>query len=261
MEAKLYVILGSHACRTGMLMVEHKGIEYERVELPAVLHPIALRLHGVGGKRAAFRKLDGRPNLMVGMADRFGTVPVLRVDGRQVKTNNEIAAFLDELRPDPPLFPSDPEHRRAVEEAQHWGDEVFQMVARRIALAASLHGTDALVDRANDGRLGPLLWRSEIVRLLGTRMLAHMVFRANKGAEKDLMKALPGHLDRIDAWIEEGVLNGNELYASDFMIAPSLAILLYRRDLRPEIEGRAAIRLVDRLLPEPAAAPAAALPA
>jgi glutathione S-transferase len=261
MEAKLYVILGSHACRTGMLMLEHKGIEYERVELPAVLHPIALRLHGVGGDRAAYRTLDGRSNLMVGMADRFGTVPVLAIDGRQVKTNNEIARFLDELQPDPPLFPAGAEHRRAVEEAQSWGDDVFQMVARRLALAASLHGPDAMVNRGDAGRLGPLLWRSQTVRRAGTRMLAHMVFRANKHAETDLMAALPGHLDRIDAWAAEGMLNGDELYAADFMIAPSLALLLYRRDLRPEIEGRAAIRLVDRLLPEPAATPSAALPA
>jgi hypothetical protein len=38
MKPKLYVILGSHACRTGMLKLEHKGIDYERVELPAGLH-------------------------------------------------------------------------------------------------------------------------------------------------------------------------------------------------------------------------------
>ena len=43
MEAKLYVILGSHACRTGMLLLEHKGIEYPELErklldsLPAML--------------------------------------------------------------------------------------------------------------------------------------------------------------------------------------------------------------------------------
>ena len=261
MEAKLYVILGSHACRTGMLMLEHKGIEYEVVELPSVLHPVALRLHGFAGNPAPFRKLDGRPNLMVGMADRFGTVPALRVDGHEVKTNNEIARLLDELRPEPPLLPADPELRRAVEEAQRWGDDVFQMVARRLALAASLHGRDALVDRADDGRLGPLLWRRQTVRLIGTRLLTHLVFRANKRAESELLAALPGQLDRIDAWVEAGVLNGDELYRADFVIAPSLALLLYRRDLRPEIEGRPAIGLVDRLLPEPAASRAAALAA
>src|SRR5205807_9372766 len=115
MEAKLYVILGSHACRTGMLMLEHKGVEYERVELPTGLHPFALRLRGFAGNPAAFRRVDERPHHMLGIADRMGTVPALLVDGQRVKTNREIARFLDELRPDPPLFPADPDRRRAVE--------------------------------------------------------------------------------------------------------------------------------------------------
>ena len=58
-------------------------------------------------------------------------------------------------------------------------------------------------------------------------------------------------LDRIDGWVEAGVLNGQELNAADFMIASSLALLTYRRDLRPELERRPLIGLVDRVLPEP----------
>jgi glutathione S-transferase len=180
-------------------------------------------------------------------------VPALVVDGRHVKTNRLIARFLDELRPDPPLFPADEDQRRAVEEAERWGDEVFQMAARRLTLAAALHGPDALVNRADDGRLGPLLWRHQTVRLLGARFLALTVFAANKRAESELLASLPGLLDRIDGWVDAGVLNGDELYAADFMIAPSLALLCYLRDLRPELEGRSAMRLVDRVLPDPTA--------
>ena len=103
MEAKLYVILGSHACRTGMLMLEHKGIEYELVELPTGLHPFALRLRGFAGNPAPFRRLDDRRPRMLGTADRMGTVPALLIDGQRVKGNRDIARFLEELRPDPPL--------------------------------------------------------------------------------------------------------------------------------------------------------------
>jgi glutathione S-transferase len=260
MEAKLYVILGSHACRTGMLLLEHKGIQYERVELPAGLHPFLLRLHGMGGNPAPFRRLDDdRPPRMLSTADRMGTVPALRVDGERVKTNREIARFLDRLRPDPPLFPADPEQRRAVEEAERWGDEVFQMAARRLILAATLHGADALVNRGGDGRLGPLLWRQPRVRLVVARLIALFVFGANARAEPELLASLPAMLDRIDGWVESGVLNGDELFAADFMIAPSLALLCYVRDLRPQLEARPAIRLVDRMLPEPLASGTAAL--
>jgi glutathione S-transferase len=252
MEAKLYVILGSHACRTGMLLLEHKGIDYQRVELPTGFQSPALRLRGFASNPAPFRMVDGRSPRALGMADRMGTVPTLLIDGQRVKTNREIARFLDELRPEPPLFPADADRRRAVEEAERWGDEVFQMAARRIALAASLHGPDALVNHGDDGRLGPLLWRRRTVRRLGVRLVAR-AFRVNARTEPQLLAALPGMLDRIDGWIETGVLNGEELYAADYMIASSLALLSYRHDLRPEIERRPAIGLVDRVLPEPSA--------
>ena len=130
------------------------------------------------------------------------------------------------------------------------------MTARRLVFTATLHGGDALLNRGNDGRLGPLLWRSQTVRLVGARFLGFAVFRSNAEAETKLLSSLPGMLDRIDEWIEAGVLNGDQLYAADFMIAPSLALLAYRHDLRPELERRPAMRLLDRLLPEPAAAAA-----
>jgi glutathione S-transferase len=63
---------------------------------------------------------------------------------------------------------------------------------------------------------------------------------------------LPALLDRIDAWIADGVLGGAQLNAADFMVAPSLALILYRPDVMPIFEGRPALELVDRLLPEPA---------
>ena len=48
-----------------------------------------------------------------------------------------------------------------------------------------------------------------------------------------------------------GVLNGTSLNAADFMIAPSLALIAYRLDLRAEIEARPAGALLERVLPEP----------
>jgi hypothetical protein len=36
------------------------------------------------------------------------------------------------------------------------------------------------------------------------------------------------------------------------MVAPSLALILYRPELRPMFAGRPALEFVDRLLPEPA---------
>lgn len=186
-EATVYVILGSHACRTGMLMLEHKDIPYRTVTVPTGLHPLALRLRGFPGSPAPFRRLDDRPNRMLGAADRLGTVPALLMHGERVQTNRDIARFLDRLRPSPPLFPVEPERRREVEEAERWGDEVFQMVARRLTLAGALRGW--LLNRGGDGRLGPLLWQHTTPRLLGARLVARL-FGA-KRAEGDCSRLCP----------------------------------------------------------------------
>jgi hypothetical protein len=58
-------------------------------------------------------------------------------------------------------------------------------------------------------------------------------------------------LDRIDAWIGDGVLNGERLNAADYMIAPSVALLTYRPSLRESIAFRPTGALVDRVLAEP----------
>jgi glutathione S-transferase len=250
-ETKLYVILGSHACRTGMLLLEHKRIEHKLVVLPTGMHPFALRVAGFDRNREPVRTLGGARPVMLATADRNGTVPSLCIDGQRVKTNRAIARFLDARQPDPPLFPPDPELRAAVEEAERWGDDELQMVARRLALAAAMHGPDALSDRADDGRLGPLLFHHTTVRRAGVEFIRRFVFDASSDVEGRLQAGLPPMLDRIDAWIADGVLNGDQLNAADYMIAPSLALLWYVLALRPVLEGRPSMALVDRLLPVP----------
>ena len=226
-----------------MLLLEHKGIDYKRVELPTGLHPFALRLVGFSGNREALRDLDGERPHMLSAADRAGTVPSLCIDAKRIKTNRAMARYLDEIQPDPPLFPADPAHRAAVEEAERWGDEELQMVARRLGLA----GID--VRDAGDGRLGPLLYHHATVRRAGVSFIRRFVFNAGDDAAAPLRARLPAMLDRVDAWIADGTLNGEQLSAADYVIAPSLALLTYVRDLQPELAARPLIALVDRLLP------------
>jgi glutathione S-transferase len=218
-----------------MLLLEHKGIDYRRVTIPTGMQRL-LRVLGFAG----------------------GTVPALVIDGRRIQTNPALARFLDELQPDPPLFPAGAEPRREVEAAERWGDEEFQMLARRTALAAALHGPDTLFARGAAGRLGTLLWRRDAARLMGVRLMSRFVFNVNPTTERTLLARLPDALDKIDDWIDAGVLGGDELNAADYMIATSLALLMYRRDLRPQIEARPAGALAERVLPEPAPSVASA---
>lgn len=234
-----------------MLMLDHKGIAYRRVVLHTGLHPLSVRIRGFAGHRTPIRSVDGRTHASLAMLDRAGTVPALCFAGQRIQSNREIARFLERERPEPPLFPADPERRRAVEEAELWGDEVLQMTARRLALTAAAHGLGGLHRRGNEGRLGALLAPSERMRMFSSRTAAFF-FRANDAGEQEMLSALPATLDRVDAWVDAGVLNGPALNAADFSIAPSLALLSYRNDLRAEIEARPGGALLDRVLPEPA---------
>ena len=248
---KLYVIPGSHACRSAILMLEHKHIPYRRVDIPTLLHPVVARLHGfdAGGET---RSVGSRRTFSIRFGDLLGTVPALNADGERVSTNKAIARFLDAHHPEPPLFPADGERRRAVEEAERWGNGPFQMAARRIALTWAVRDPEAMSRASGHGRMGHLLYRQQRLRRLIVPQIGRRIFAAGGGTERRLLGELPAMLDQVDSWIADGVLNGSHLNAADFMIAPSLALMLYRPDILPLLEGRPALELVDRLLPEPA---------
>jgi glutathione S-transferase len=248
---KLYVIPGSHACRSAMLMLDHKQLPYRRVEVPTLLHPLAVRLHGFDAGGETRRAGSGRP-LPLRVGDHLGTVPALAANGDRISTNHRIARFLDERHPDPPLFPADLEQRSRVEEAERWANDELQMVARRILLPVALRDPSEASQAAGEGRLGHLLYRQEVARRLIIPMIGRLVFNVGSATEQEMMAGLPVMLDRIDGWIDEGVLGGPQLNAADFMVAPSLALILYRPDVMPLFAGRPALELVDRLLPEPA---------
>jgi glutathione S-transferase len=246
----LYVIPGSHACRSAMLMLEYKQVRYRRVDLITLLHPLLARLHGfdAGGQT---RSIGGRRPPTLRIADALGTVPGLACDGERVSTNYRIARFLDQHHPEPPLVPADPEHRSAVEEAERWANETLQMEARRIMTAAVRRDPSIVTRRGENGRLDPLLYKHSLARRVLIPTLVCRAFAPSPQREQELLAELPSALDRIDGWIADGVLGGAELNVADFMVAPSLALIMYRPDVRALFENRPTLQLVDRLLPEP----------
>jgi glutathione S-transferase len=223
--AKLYVILGSHACRAGMLMLVHKGIGYRTSEIPTGFQGPLLRARGFPGR----------------------TVPALAIDRHRVQTNRRIARFLDELAPEPVLLPS--ERREEIEEAERWADEVLQTIARRLVLAAGSRDLSLIDAYGETRRLGPILARTTGRRSRIMRIAANYVFKIDEYTEGLDLAAVPGVLGQIDAWIDAGLLNGPELNAADLQIAPSLCLLACRSDIRDLVEERPAWELVERLIP------------
>ena len=247
----LYVIPGSHACRSAMLMLDHKRVPYRRVDVVTLTHPVVARLHGfdAGGQT---RNAGGKRTLGLRLGDRLGTVPALAANGDRASTNHQISRFLDERYPERPLFPADPELRAQVEEVESWANETLQMAARRILGAAAVRDPAAFSRSTGDGRMGYLLYRHRLVRRLLIPRILGSVFAVSRDPGRDPIAELPALLDRIEGWIDDGILGGDRLNAADFMVAPSLALILYRPDARPLFEGRPTLELVDRLLPMPA---------
>ena len=75
------------------------------------------------------------------------------------------------------------------------------------------------------------------------------------------LRALPGHLGRVERWIEDGTLGGATVSAADIQIGASLRLLLTFADLAPVLEDRPAAALARRAFPSyPGSTPAGALP-
>ena len=81
------------------------------------------------------------------------TVPALRIEGEKISGSRSIMRRLEQLAPEPPLFPADVEARARVEEAERWGDEIFQQVARRLAWVGIKHTPAAMVSYSEHSRL------------------------------------------------------------------------------------------------------------
>jgi glutathione S-transferase len=225
-EAKLYVIPGSHPSWTARLMLERKGIPYKRVDLMPVVSKGALR------------------------AMRFpaSTVPALKLDGKRVQTSMEIGRELDRLQPDPPLYPADPELRAKVEEAEAWGDE-FQQKPRRFSWWAFKQNRPPMATYAEGARMGVPVGLA--VKTGGP--LVAIAARANDANDAQVsadLSSLRADLDRIDAWIADGVLGGPEPNAADYQLAPSLRLLMSFDDLRPFIESRPCGEMANRVIPD-----------
>jgi glutathione S-transferase len=227
MRATVYGIPGSHPVRAGLLMLDRKGIEWRRRDLPNGVSRLVLRALGF-------------PDV---------TVPAVRVDGRKVQTTRALARALDEIVPEPPLFPADPDRRAAVESAEQWGDEVLQPVPRRLSWAALSRDRKPLRSFLE----GPVMGIPPSLAALTGGPLVKVGVRLN-GAHDDAVRAdlltLPVLLDQVDDLIANGVVGAAEPNAADFQILTSVRLLMCFDDLRPLLDGRPVAEAALRVVPD-----------
>jgi glutathione S-transferase len=210
----LYVVAASHPCWAVARALELKGIPYKRVEWPPTMHVPMQRL-------------------------RFGqgTVPGATIDGERLIGSRRIMHRLDELVPDPRLYPADGEARERLERIDEWGDQVLQALARRLVWWALRARPGASVSYTQDSRLPfpPFMTRALIPLIAPIEWSINDV--SDETARSDLA-SLPELLEKVDGWIAERTLGDGTPNAADLQIGSSIALLRTLEDLAPLIGGR-----------------------
>jgi glutathione S-transferase len=235
---KLYVLPGSHPCAAVEAALQLKSIDYQRVDLipitPLVIGPL-----------------------------RYGgtTVPGMRIDGERLVGSRTIMRRLDQLAAEPSLLPpaGDPAHTQVLE-AERWGDEAFQSVPRRILDVALLRRPREMESFVGDAKLPLPVGLMRPAMGLTARMMA-IKNKASDAAARADIAALPGQLGRIEQWIAEGLLGGEQPNAADLQIGSTIRLLLAIGDVRPLVAGREAATLERYFPPRVGEIPAGVLPA
>ncbi len=232
----LHVVPPSHPCLTAAAALRHKGLEFERVDLPSGRHGDEMeRLYGPGRR----------------------TVPGLLVDGEPVHGSVPILRRLEELAPEPALYPAGA-RGDAVREAEEWGDRELQDLGRRLPWGALHFRPEAMGTFAGGEPLDPP-GTDFAMRYVRASWKYHGITAERLAGD---LAGLPAKLDHVDALAAEGVVGGDEPTAADLQIAATLRVLLTVGDVERLMAGRPVERLARRWFPDyPGHVPAGAFPA
>jgi len=234
-EIVLHALAPSHPCMTAEAALKLKGLAYERIDF-------------VPGEHVAkMAELYGEGNT---------TVPGLTIDGEPVHGSRPILARLEQLEPDPALYPEP--RAQEIREAERWGDEELQDLGRRLPWGALHFRPEAIGTFGGGGPLDPA-GTDFAIRLARGTWKYHKI-TAERLAED--LEGLPAKLDRVDELAAQGTIGGEAPNAADLQIGATVRVLLTVGDLHPLIEDRPAGEIARRWFPEyPGQVPAGAFPA
>jgi glutathione S-transferase len=189
----------SHFCLKARMTLDWKGLRYEK----KTVYPLL---------QGAVQKLSGQRK-----------VPVLLVNGRAIPDTTDIALYLDERYPDPPLLPSDSALARRALLWEDWADESLSFIARDMVYARLLEHPD-LIGNFLPKALRP---RTPAAAKKAAARLVTGVFTAKFGIDRYQMDRaavrLPTALSLIAGEIAEtGFLVGDRLSLADIAVAAGL---------------------------------------
>jgi glutathione S-transferase len=213
----LHVLPPSHPCKTAIKALELKGLDYELIELAPGAH--VEEMERIYGAR---------------------TVPGMLVDGEPVHGSRAILARLEEMVPDPALYPA--EKADAVRDAERWGDEELQDLGRRMPWGSLYFRPEAMGTLAGGETLDPA-GTDFAIGFVRNAWKYHKITAARLAED---LQGLPAKLDHIDELIAAGVIGQDEPNAADLQIGATIAVLECVGDLKPLLSGRPLQQLAQR---------------
>ncbi len=226
MEAKIYVLPGSHPCQAVLAVARAKGVPHRKINLIPVQHKPQLKL-SVGSTTA--------PAMKYGRDTYHDSLSIMRA--------------LESIAPEPSVFPADPQLRQRVEQAARWSDGDFQDIGRRLLWSQLRRRPRNMLTFSTGEKLPvPTSVSKPLLRPVAA-MAAWYNEATDENVQRDLAR-LPELLDRVDELIAEGTIGGSQLNVADYLIGASLALWMTIEDLRPLLEDRPGGRLADRLYPD-----------
>ncbi|MGO9487987.1 MAG: glutathione S-transferase N-terminal domain-containing protein [Solirubrobacteraceae bacterium] len=228
----LHAVPPSHPCMAVAAALELKSLEYERIDFP---HTERLE---------RMQEIYGEGN---------STVPGAVIDGELVHGSRAILARLEQLEPEPQLYPSE-----QVREADRWGDEELQSLGRCLPWGAMYFRPESMGTFAGAGQLdGP--GTDFAIKFVRATWRHHGITASRL---HDDLAGLPAKVQHVERLAQDGVIGGEQPNAADLQIGATIRVLLPIGDLRPLLAGTAAESIALRLFPDyPGEVPAGAYPA
>jgi glutathione S-transferase len=221
----------SHPSQAARKMLDLKGVDYEVVDVFPLNQRVHLRLAGFRG----------------------GTVPALKLGGQKVQGSRQISRVVDERWPERPLFPTDPEARARVEQAERWGEEELQPVPRRLfrfAAAQNPRLRRGVAQVSGMPAPGIVAAASKPAVAYYARTIEADGRRATEAGARADLAALPAMLDRADRLLADGTLSLDPPNAAALQILATIRLLDAFEDLHDHVRAHACAAPARELFPD-----------
>ncbi|MBA2506259.1 MAG: glutathione S-transferase family protein [Thermoleophilaceae bacterium] len=232
MTPVLWHIELSHYNEKARWALDHKGVAHVR-KAP---------LPGLHGAYAAALTRGGQRRL-----------PVLKVDGTAIGDSTAIIAWLEEHRPDPPLYPADPAKRARALELEDYFDEELGPRVRRFVWFHTLpdaRGTaESLLTQGGERQKRAM---AAVVPLF--RPLVKLDFGVDADGAAEARAGIVAAMDHLESELGSGdYLVGDSFTVADLAAAAMFTPLLRppERDYLPDTQPPPAAELREELTPRP----------